>query len=243
MKALAINGSPRKQPWTTATLLEHALGGAASAGAATTLYHLCDYNFSGCRSCYYCKTLKHANEARCAVCDDLSPILEEIRTADVLFLGSPIYYYGETGMFRNFLERLIFPYSVMTAGSRTQFPRILPVAMFYTMNIRADQVAERASPPFPQNFSLSCVSSTPFFLARCFGHCETFLCHETLQVKNYSLFRMGLRNAQARAERHEKIFPKECQEAYELGARLVSNPPKERQLQWQREDSQQLEHG
>lgn len=243
MKALAFNGSPRKQPWTTATLLENALAGAASCGAETKLYHLGDYHFSGCRSCYYCKTLEHADEAHCAVRDDLSPLLEEIREADVLFLGSPVYYYCETGMFRNFLERLLFPYSVMTAGSRTQFPRVLPVVMFYAMNIREDQLMERASPPFPPHFSLSCVTSTPFFLSRCFGHCETFLSHETLQVKNYSRFRMGLRDAETRTARHENIFPGECRKAYELGARLVTTPPGERQLQWQRGDSRQLDHG
>ena len=243
MKALAFNGSPRKQPWTTATLLEHALAGAASQGAETKLYHLYDYKFSGCRSCYYCKTLEHANEARCALRDDLSPLLEEIRNADVLFLGSPVYYYCETGQFRNFLERLLFPYSVMTPGSRTQFPRILPTVMFYSMNLREDQIAERPSPPFPEHFSLDCVRNTPFFLSRCLGYCETFLCHETLQVKNYSRFRMGLRNAQAREKRHAERFPEECHQAFLIGARLTANPPKERQLLWQREDSSHLEHG
>lgn len=87
------------------------------------------------------------------------------------------------------------------------------------------------------------MTDTPFFLSRCFGHCETFLCHETLQVKNYHRFRMGLRDADARTARHENIFPGECRKAYELGARLVTNPPGERQLQWQREDSRQLDHG
>jgi multimeric flavodoxin WrbA len=41
MKVIAFNGSPRKD-WNTATLLQHALQGAASQGADTKLMHLYD---------------------------------------------------------------------------------------------------------------------------------------------------------------------------------------------------------
>ena len=50
-KVIAINGSPRKT-WNTATLLEHALSGARSAGAETELIHLYDLDFKGCVSCF-----------------------------------------------------------------------------------------------------------------------------------------------------------------------------------------------
>jgi multimeric flavodoxin WrbA len=46
MKSLAINGSPRKT-WNTATMLENALQGAASAGAETEIIHLYDLDFKG----------------------------------------------------------------------------------------------------------------------------------------------------------------------------------------------------
>ena len=41
MRAIAINGSPRKE-WNTADLLRSALDGAADAGAETSLVHLYD---------------------------------------------------------------------------------------------------------------------------------------------------------------------------------------------------------
>ena len=56
MKIIAINGSPRKN-WNTARLLEAALGGARAQGAETKLYHLHDYDFKGCRSCFACKRI------------------------------------------------------------------------------------------------------------------------------------------------------------------------------------------
>jgi len=59
MKVIALNGSPRKK-WNTATLLKHALDGAASKGAETELIHLYDYNYKGCISCLHVslKTVK-----------------------------------------------------------------------------------------------------------------------------------------------------------------------------------------
>ena len=89
MKVIAINGSPRKK-WNTATLLQHALDGAASQGAETKLYHLADYDFRGCRSCFACKRIGSSSYGKCALRDGLTPILEEIdREADALIIGTP----------------------------------------------------------------------------------------------------------------------------------------------------------
>ena len=72
MKVIALNGSPRKK-WNTATLLKHALDGAASKGSETELIHLYDYNYKGCISCFACKIKNGKSYGRCAVKDDLKP--------------------------------------------------------------------------------------------------------------------------------------------------------------------------
>ena len=54
MKALFVNGSPRKN-WNTHQMLESAMEGAAEAGAAVELAHLYDFAFKGCVSCFACK--------------------------------------------------------------------------------------------------------------------------------------------------------------------------------------------
>ena len=54
MKALFVNGSPRKN-WTTHKMLESAMEGAREAGAETELVHLYDAAFKGCVSCFACK--------------------------------------------------------------------------------------------------------------------------------------------------------------------------------------------
>jgi multimeric flavodoxin WrbA len=62
MKVIALNGSPRKK-WNTATLLKHAVDGAASNGAETELIHLYDYNYKGCISCFACKVKRSPNQS------------------------------------------------------------------------------------------------------------------------------------------------------------------------------------
>ena len=71
MKIIAVNGSPRKT-WNTATLLHHALDGAASRGADTELVHLYDLDFKGCISCFSCKLKNGGCYGRCAVNDGLT---------------------------------------------------------------------------------------------------------------------------------------------------------------------------
>jgi multimeric flavodoxin WrbA len=109
MKVLAINGSPRKE-WNTATLLLKVLEGAASQGAETELVHLYDLNFKGCESCFACKTRGGESYGRCAVEDDLAPILQRAAEADAIILGSPFYFGTVSGEMRSFMERLMFPY-------------------------------------------------------------------------------------------------------------------------------------
>ena len=111
MKIFAVNGSPRKKG-NTATVLEHFLEGARSAGADTELIHLYDLQASGCRSCFACKLRGGASYGHCALKDDLTPVLAALEKADGLVLGSPVYFGNVTGAMRSFQERLCFPYLV-----------------------------------------------------------------------------------------------------------------------------------
>ena len=141
MKIMAINGSPRKT-WNTATLLKKALKGAASQGAETELVHLYDLNFKGCISCFACKTRGGKSYGRCAVKDDLRPILKKIEAADGLILGSPIYFGIVSGEMRSFMERLLFPYFTYTDPPQSLFPKKMPTGFIYTMNVTEEMMQE-----------------------------------------------------------------------------------------------------
>jgi multimeric flavodoxin WrbA len=54
MKAILLNGSPRKN-WNTHKLLMEAERGAKEMGAETEIIHLYDLNYTDCRSCFACK--------------------------------------------------------------------------------------------------------------------------------------------------------------------------------------------
>ena len=117
MKVMALNGSPRKE-WNTATLITKALEGAASQGAETELIHLYDLDFKGCMSCFACKTRGGESYGKCAIEDDLAPILQRAAEADAIILGSPFYFGTVSGEMRSFMERLMFPYLAYTGPPR-----------------------------------------------------------------------------------------------------------------------------
>lgn len=131
MKVIAVNGSPRKK-WNTHILLEKCLDGAKKNGAETELINLYDINFKGCTSCFACKR-KGVTIDKCAMKDDLEPVLQKICECDALVLGSPIYFSSITGEMRSFCERLLFPYSSYE-GKPSSFGKKINTAFIYTMN-------------------------------------------------------------------------------------------------------------
>ena len=124
MRLLAINGSAGKTG-NTAILLNKSLEGAAAAGAETELVNLYDLDFKGCTSCFACKRLGGNSYGKCAMRDDLTPLLESIPRSDALILGSPIYFGNVTGEMRSFLERMLFHIWSMTKTHTMMSPRKL----------------------------------------------------------------------------------------------------------------------
>ena len=208
---IGINGSPRKA-WNTATLLGHALEGAASEGKETGLVHLYDLDFQGCTSCFACKLKGGKSYGRCAIQDDLTPVLEKIHDADAVVLGSPIYLGTATGEMRSFLERLIYPYLVYDPQRSTLFPRRMPNGFIYTMGADEARAKEMG---FWDQYRL-----TERVLDRIFGPSETLLVSDTLQFDDHSKYEASAFDHETKARRHREVFPEECRKAFEMGKRL-----------------------
>ncbi|MEN6341527.1 MAG: flavodoxin family protein [Methanospirillum sp.] len=209
---LAINGSPRKG-WNTAMLLESALKGAASVGARTELVHLYDLDFTGCTSCFACKLKDGKSYGRCAVRDDLSPVLDRVREADALILGSPIYFGTVTGMMRCCMERLLFPYLEYTRPPASLFGRTIPTAFVYTMNVSEEQMRENA---YTVHIGLN-----EHVLGRTFGRAESLCSFETLQFEDFARYVYSYADPDERRERRRTVFPQDRERAFALGARLA----------------------
>ncbi len=212
MKVLAINGSPRKK-WNTATLLNNALEGAASQGAETELINLYDLNYKGCISCFSCKLKDGKSYGRCAVKDDLTPVLEKIPLVDALILGTPIYLLDVTSGMRAFLERLLFSNLVYDENHSTLFPRKIHTGMIYTMGMPESRLQEAG---LMQRFNVYEMS-----MKHLFGESESLIVTDTYQFDDYSKYVSSLFDAEEKARRREEEFPKDCQKAYDMGVRFA----------------------
>ncbi len=212
MKIIAFNGSPRKK-WNTATLLQKALEGAASTGATTELIHLYDLNYKGCISCFACKTIGGKSYGKCAVQDDLAPIFSRIEQADAILMGSPIYWGDISGEMKSFLERLLFQYTTYTNPPGSLFTKKIKTGFIYTMNVTEDVLKEWQ---YAVNFNRYEAA-----LRRMFGESEYMCCLDTYQFDDYSKVLATRFDPVKKKQRHEEIFPLDCQKAFDMGVRLV----------------------
>lgn len=213
MKILAINGSPRKNK-NTATLLNKALEGAASQGAETELVHLYDLNYKGCVSCFACKIKNGRSYGKCALKDDLTPILEKAANADAIILGSPIYLRSITGAMRSFLERLIYQYLVYDIDHSSLFTKKMPAAFIYTMNITNKQMKDLK---FDNE-----LKSIEMYIKRTFGYFESLIVNDTYQFDDYSKYVATMFDENKKAKVREKQFPKDCETAFNMGVRFTN---------------------
>jgi len=213
MKVLAVNGSPRKTK-NTAGMLKSMCKGAAANGAETKLVHLYGLQYTGCVSCFQCKLVGGKSYGRCAVRDELTPVLRAAHEADVVILGSPVYFFCETGMMRSFMERFLFQYFLYTDKKPPLSPPKKAIALVYTMNVKEQDIAARGM-DHP-------IAATRMFLKRLFGGCELFICSDTKQVDDYSKYEMDYFDTAAKDARHAEIFPQELRRAFDFGANLVS---------------------
>ena len=207
MKVLALNGSARKD-WNTAKMLEAALDGAKSVGAEVKMVNLFDLNYKGCHGCSACKLLGGKFYGACAQQDDLTEILEEAKNADVLLLGSPMYFGDVTGMMRNFIERFLFPTLTYSKDMHRLYTKKVKVGLVYTYNAPAET--------YTQYMQGQCAIFNGMI-----GPCEYVFASETLQFTDYSKYDADMFDPKQRWDRHENVFPEDCKNAYEMGKRLA----------------------
>ncbi len=207
-KIVVVNGSPRKG-WNTDTLVSEAAKGAESAGAVVEKFDLYKLEkYTGCISCFGCK--KEKFKGRCICRDGLTPVLDAIREADGLILGTPNYLSEVSAGFRALYERLIFQNLTYNAEHYCCNQNVIPVLMIMTSN-------------GPDTYYADLVENYRQTLSRFVGPTETLIVGDTLQLKDYSKtdWPWSIFDPEEKQRRHETVFPQECQKAFELGAALV----------------------
>ena len=103
MNVIAVNGSPHHDGVVAAgiSVMKREL---EKEGITVEVIHAGDKSIHGCMDCRKCREL-----GRCAIeGDGVNEVLEKLKTADGIILGSPVYYGGVAGTFKCFLDRLFF---------------------------------------------------------------------------------------------------------------------------------------
>ena len=207
-KIIAVNAGPR-MGWNTETLITEASKGAESAGAEVIRFDLFRLEkYTGCISCFGCK--KEKMKGHCICRDGLTPVLDAIREADGLIIGSPNYLSEMTASFRALYERLIF--QNLTYNRETPCCNTHPVPVLLIMTSNApDTMYSRMIQNYQQTMSA--------FV----GPTEVLVSGDTLQLKDYSKtdWPWSMFDPQAKQKRRETVFPEECRKAFDLGAALV----------------------
>lgn len=97
MVAVGITASPRRQGNTRTAMLD-LLAGLRAAGDATDEIFLSDYRIEPIGSCGACA-------GGCGIRDDFAALMDRVYAADVVLVGTPLYWYGPAGQLKVFLDR------------------------------------------------------------------------------------------------------------------------------------------
>ncbi len=209
-KIIAINAGPRTN-WNTAQLVKEVGKGAESKGAKVEYIDLYKLDkFTGCISCFGCKL--EASFGKCACHDGLFEVLEKIRNADGLIIGSPNYIGNLTAGFRALYERLIFQYLTYNKEKSNCNEHFIPTVLIMTSNCPEEMYGERGYTDLLEGYQRT--------LSAIVGPTKVLTCGDTLQVDDYSKYDWTNFDPDAKKKRHDETFGDYLKKAFDLGAEM-----------------------
>lgn len=102
MKALFINGSPRKDS-NTMIAFNEIIKEFEKENIEYEIIDVGNKDIRGCMACGYCHT-----HGKCVFNDLVNEAVEKFEKADALIIGSPVYYGSANGSLISFLDRLFY---------------------------------------------------------------------------------------------------------------------------------------
>lgn len=214
IKVLLVNGSPRPD-YNTGKALKAAKEGAIEAGAEAELINLYSIkNLKGCYSCFCCQRKGFSKvDPVCCVKDELWPWLDKAREADVVIMGSPVYFSYPTGAFRSFYERFLFPKYSYVVGSPLVNPK--NIACIFTMNC-PKEVFEHVNYPI-------LLGENGRDAQHVYGFGENLYIYNTYQFDDYSKMAFTLFTEEQKREYRDTHFAEDLHRAKELAIALVND--------------------
>lgn len=210
MKVIAINAGPRKG-WNTDQLVSAAAKGAASNGAEVEYIDLFKLEkYTGCISCFACK--RQPTFGHCVYKDGLADVLEKIRKADALIIGSPNYLGNMTASFRALYERLVFQSLTYNKEHPNCNEHPIPVILIMTSNCDEEYYDATGYAALLDNYKNTLNSFV--------GPTEVLVCGNTLQVNDYSKYEWTMFDPIAKKQHHDESFNAYLEKAYQMGKTL-----------------------
>lgn len=117
MKITILNGSPNGKG--TCSSIINSIVDKVSGNHQVAIHSLNTLNIHGCQECFACRT---SNSDICFFKDGLSDILEEVKTADMLILASPVFYADLSAQTKCFIDRT-WSFFGINGSSALQLPK------------------------------------------------------------------------------------------------------------------------
>ena len=137
-------------------------------------------------------------------------------SADVLFIGTPVYFSGESAGTRAFLERLLYPLITFASHDlESKLKAPLPTGLIYTMVESETDFHQYGFPHFAEPID--------FFCKLHFKRAEQLFAFNTLHTHDYTTLEMDRFDPAARAQAREQQFPEDCARAFALGEKLAKS--------------------
>ena len=169
--------------------------------------------------------------------------LKKALEADVLIVGSPIYFHYPSAQTRAFIERLAFPLytylidpNAKSDISLEEFQKKVEAGEITEMNLEVFKTITRTKKftPTAMIYTMNCpqwlydkinypliLSPNEDTLREIFGYSESFYIHDTYQFSDYSKYDVTMFDEKAKRKQREEQFPIDLQNAFNLGKRLT----------------------
>lgn len=110
MKSIVAFVGSAKHNGNIDSIVKKVLEGAKENGSETKIYYLNDMNIKCCQGCLYCR-----KNDTCCIKDDMKNIYEDIKSADTIIIGSPVYMCQVSAQTKILLDRL-YPLTEINMG-------------------------------------------------------------------------------------------------------------------------------
>ena len=135
--------------------------------------------------------------------------------ADAVVFGAPIYFMNLSAGMVAFIERFFFSNYIYSAEIPTVFPKKLPSAWFYTMNMTEDRFAQ-----FNMAAKLGVSEMTTKNILQVAP--KILRAYNTVQFKDYSKYESSIFNPEEKIAYRAENFANLCAQAYEIGRSLIA---------------------